>query len=396
MAYARWLRAQPNIEVVPVWCHEGRVHPMDRRLFELSLKQPREQTEPPNDGTWAKLLAELARPEDDGPVRRPGPRRSTAFTAFRWYAEALGRTLFAWPKLRIPPADFYVNVNHYGLGQAGLLARLRKRGVKPVVMVHDLIPVATPEYCGPLGSVRHEERMVAVLKHEALIIANSNATAAEILAFAKARDLPAPELCVAPLGLESAFLQPRLASLSTRPYFICVGTIEPRKNLTFLLTLWRRLSEEMGEATPRLILVGRRGWECESVIDHLDRSPPVRRFVHEVCDLRDEQLAELMAGARALLAPSFIEGFDLPSVEALALGTPVIASDIPVHRELLTDAQLIDPVDGLGWLAAIETAATLTPVRRTYAPPTWPQHFNIVARALGLNGVEEATGGAAA
>jgi glycosyltransferase involved in cell wall biosynthesis len=183
--------------------------------------------------------------------------------------------------------------------------------------------------------------------------------------------------------------------LATRPYFVCVGTIEPRKNLTFLLTLWRRLAEEMGEAVPRLVIVGRRGWECESVVDHLERSPSIRRFVHEVCDLRDEQLAELMAGATALLTPSFIEGFDLPSVEALALGTPVIASDIPAHRELVRRAQLIDPVDGLGWLAAIKAAAAQPPARRPQAAPTWAQHFEIVGRAMGLTPARERAAAAA-
>ena len=395
LAYARWLWAHPEVELVPVWCHEGRIRPMDRRLFDLTLK-PRKATEPTGDGTWPDLLAALARADDDTPVLRPRPQRDDALAAFSWYAEALGRTVAGGAWRRMPPADFYVNVNHYGLGQAGLLPRVRARGIKPVVMIHDLIPIAHPEYCGPLGAVRHEERMAAVLKHASLVIANSQATATDVTAFAEARQLPTPEISVAPLGVEEAFLTPRSAALSKRPYFVCVGTIEPRKNLTFLLTLWRRLAEQMGEATPRLVIVGRRGWECESVVDHLERSPPIRRFVHEVCDLRDEQLAELIAGATALLAPSFTEGFDLPSVEALALGTPVIASDIPAHRELVKEAQLINPVDGLSWLAAIVRAANTPPPRRPQAPPTWTRHFEIVEQAMGLRGARDDAGRAAA
>jgi glycosyltransferase involved in cell wall biosynthesis len=172
--------------------------------------------------------------------------------------------------------------------------------------------------------------------------------------------------------------------VSARPYFVCVGTIEPRKNVHFLLRLWRRLAERMGADTPWLVLAGRRGWESEAILDHLERSPPVRRFVHEVSHLGDRDLARLIAGANALLAPSSCEGFDLPVAEATALGTPVIASDIPVHREFASHARLLDPVDGLAWLAAIEDAATRRPSAEPSRPFDWESHFQIAGRALGL------------
>lgn len=392
LAYGRWLLAHPDVELVPVWCHEGRLHRMDWRLFEQSMA-PRRQSERKDEGSWPELLSALARADDDRPALRAKPRRESALPAVGWYAQAVARTLATAPSIRPPAADFYVNVNHYGVGQAGLLERVRARGVMPVVMIHDLIPIAFPEFCSPLGRTRHEQRMSAVLEHAAIVIGNSASTAADVVAFAAERGMAPPSLCVAPLGIETAFLTPRIKTLSHRPYFICVGTIEPRKNLAFLLTVWRRLAERMGEATPRLVIVGRRGWECESVVDQLERSPPILQFVHEVSDLHDDQLAELMCGAAALLAPSFIEGFDLPAIEALALGTPVIASDIPAHRELAKDAQMIDPLDGLTWLSAIEAAATTRAPRSPLIPPTWVRHFEIVAEAMGLApvGVETAT-----
>jgi glycosyltransferase involved in cell wall biosynthesis len=186
------------------------------------------------------------------------------------------------------------------------------------------------------------------------------------------------------LGLQPEFLCSPDPLQTAHPYFICVGTIEARKNLAFLLALWRRLEERMGPQTPRLVLVGRRGWENESVIDHLDRSKAVLRLVHEVCDLRDGDLARLIAGATALLSPSFAEGFDLPVVEAMALRTPVIASRIPVHVELASYATLLDPLDGPAWLAAIEAACS-TPARGPIVDsPTWDSHFTRVGPILGL------------
>jgi glycosyltransferase involved in cell wall biosynthesis len=226
--------------------------------------------------------------------------------------------------------------------------------------------------------------MRQIVDHAAHVISNSATTAAEFTAYAHARGDRLPPVTVIPLGLQPDFLEPPAPLHAKRPYFICVGTIEARKNLAFLLALWRRLEERLGDRTPRLVLVGRRGWENEAVIDHLDRSKAVRRLVLEVCDLRDRDLARLVAGAAALISPSFAEGFDLPVLEALALRTPVIASRIPVHEELAGCATLVDPVDGPAWLTAIESAAATTERGQAVASPTWNAHFEALEVVLGL------------
>ena len=89
-----------------------------------------------------------------------------------------------------------------------------------------------------------------------------------------------------------------------------------------------------------------------------------------------------MRGAQAVLAPSSVEGFDLPAVEACALGVPLIASDIPAHRELVPQATLIDPLDGLGWLKALETATLHRPTAPAYQAPTWQSHFQQIGDRL--------------
>jgi glycosyltransferase involved in cell wall biosynthesis len=291
------------------------------------------------------------------------------------------------PKGRLAGAT-YLNVSHFGLEQPRLLERLAASGIQSVAMVHDLIPIAHPEYCSPSASGWHLARISAVLDHAALVIANSRSTGEEFSDFAQRAGRRTPPICVAPLGLEPSFHVAPEHGLGERPYFVCVGTIEPRKNVTLLLTLWRRLAERMGDATPPLVLAGQRGWETEAIVDHLERSPPVRRFVHEINGLGDADLAKLIAGATALLSPSFMEGFNLPIAEALSMGVPVIASDIPVHRELAPGARLIDPLNGVAWLEAIEAAAVQHSQREIRAalraPFGWPEHFAIVAQALGL------------
>jgi hypothetical protein len=63
---------------------------------------------------------------------------------------------------------------------------------------------------------------------------------------------------------------------------------------------------------------------------------------------------------------------------------PVIASDIPVHRELARGARLVDPLDGPGWAAAIEAACAAPTARPPFAAPTWAEHFALVAKLAGL------------
>ena len=87
---------------------------------------------------------------------------------------------------------------------------------------------------------------------------------------------------------------------------------------------WRRKAA----AAPRLLLCGRRGWENENVLDLLERCEALRGLVLELGTLPDSRVTELLAGARALLFPSFAEGYGLPVAEALALGVPVLCSDL--------------------------------------------------------------------
>jgi glycosyltransferase involved in cell wall biosynthesis len=264
------------------------------------------------------------------------------------------------------------------------MQNLAVRGVRIMAMVHDLIPITHPEYCSPAAGPWHQQRIEQLLEYAELIITNSQSTANELREFARTIQLTTPRLCAAPLGVESAFLEAPLIPPAAGPYFVCVGTLEPRKNLHLLFNIWRRLAERLGDDTPPLVLAGQRGWETESIIDHLDRSPAVRRHVHEASGLNDAELAGLIAGATALLSPSYTEGFNLPIAEAFALGTPVIASDIPVHRELASGAHLIDPLDGPAWLTAIESAIRTRPATNMTALPSWAAHFALVAKAIGL------------
>ena len=380
-AYADWLLARTDIELLPVCSWGGVLWPLARSRFQKMLSEKALCTKAAGR-SWGPLCRAMNGPAVEGAALRAKNTQGRLKATASRYVPAVLRTLAHWRPRRISSGALYLNVSHFGLEQPKVLDRLSAKGIRSVVMIHDLIPIAYPEFCSPSGARLHLRRIETVLEHAHLVITNSQATARDLEAFAAQTGARTPPTCVAELGFDAAFLKPSHHEPLTVPYFVCVGTLEPRKNLTFLLTLWRRLADQMGDETPLLVLAGKRGWENESIIDQLERSPAILRFVHEADDLDDHQLAQLIRGARALLAPSFSEGFNLPVGEAIALGAPVIASDIPVHRELAPEAQLIDPMDGPGWLAAIEDALKRTGAQKPARGQSWSDHFAIVGRAM--------------
>ena len=283
----------------------------------------------------------------------------------------------------------YLNVGHTGLDDPSLSRWIAEARVRAIFLIHDLIPLLHPEFCRPGEQAKHERRMKNVLSSAAGLIANSEATSRDIHAFASRRGLAVPSTAVALLGapeVPSNILPRRF----DRPHFVTVGTIEGRKNHVLLLNLWRRLAAEGGSNVPILVIVGQRGWEAEAAIDMLDHAPDLKGPVVELGECADDELAAIIAGARALLMPSFAEGFGLPVMEALQLGTPVIASDLAVFREFSADLPIyLDPLDDPAWERAIRALAE-SPERDRhlqriagYRAPDWRAHFNTVDSWIG-------------
>lgn len=304
---------------------------------------------------------------------------------------AAARHLAALRPRRIPPPTrprVFLQVSPHRVERmAGVQAILRREDARLVTMVHDLIPIEHPEYARPDGAGQHRQRMAVIAALASGIIANSAATRDSLLALLGPGGNP-PPIAVAHLGTETvpgpAELDPASAG---KPYFVCVATIEPRKNHLLLLNVWKRLVEKHGGAAPTLHLVGKRGWENEQVVDMLERCVALQGRVVEHPRMSDRDMGRLLHGAQALLLPSFAEGFGMPVSEALAAGVPVIASDIPALREVGRDApDYLDPIDGPTWLRAVEDYARADSPRRQqqldrladWRAPTWEDHFDTI------------------
>lgn len=329
-------------------------------------------------GRWLVLDRRASQPVFGALTGRPPHSR-------RALAVALSRGL-ATRSRRDPRHQLLANVSHSGFEHPRYAAEVRRRQLRPLFFLHDLIPVTHPHFARPGQEARHHRRLRTALDSGHALVVNSRCTLEELEAYAGRSRLRMPQTVVAPLAPATLpNLHPR--PLIESPHFVVVGTIEPRKNHAMLLRLWQQLGIELGSAAPRLVVIGQPGWNCAPTLSLLNGCPLLRKLViaRPRCD--DAELANWLGHARALLFPSLVEGYGLPLVEALSLRVPVIASRLPVFRELAGDIpEFLDPLDVPTWRAAIldyaDAASASAQAQRQrmdgYVAPNWDAHFAAV------------------
>ncbi|MDT1064385.1 glycosyltransferase family 1 protein [Paracoccus sp. CPCC 101403] len=321
------------------------------------------------------VLIDRLRGRQDLSARAEAALRRMALHA----AGPAGRGIAARAAALLGGDAIYLNVGHSNLS-APLLAGLG--ALRRVVLVHDTIPLDHPEFTRAGQSAKFRERLAAVLGHADQILAISGATRDAILGWRDRMGVPAgADIFVAPIGTRLAVPAPLSAQIAPdRPYFVTLGTIEPRKNHALLLDCWETMARRLpAEAMPGLVIIGRRGWENHVTFARLDRCP-ANGVVREFSNLDDGAVAGLLDGCHALLMPSRAEGFGLPYTEAAARGIPVLSAPLPVARELLGDyARYLSPDDAGQWAdAVIEIAARPVLRHPALAVPQWDAHFAAV------------------
>lgn len=151
-------------------------------------------------------------------------------------------------------------------------------------------------------------------------------------------------------------------------YLLFMGTLEPRKNLSGLLTAYEQLLAK-GADPPKLVVAGKAGREAGDCLDRM-RQPPLAGHVEFLGYIAEQNRQRVYAGARVFVLPSFEEGFGLPAVEAMSLGIPVVASARGGLLDLVRDAGILfDPTnhtslaDALTCVLADEALAELLSAR---------------------------------
>lgn len=159
-----------------------------------------------------------------------------------------------------------------------------------------------------------------------------------------------------PLSLQELLPVLQNYRLGRKNYFFVVGRLEKKKNSSLLIRAFEQFKQKRGTGDPiELVFAGTPGYEF-SFIQSLYQRSPFKEHIHFLGWTAQEDLPALMSGAVAFLFPSWYEGFGVPNLEALSCGTPLLTSDIPVHREVVNDAGIfLSPEDPLPWAQAMET-----------------------------------------
>jgi glycosyltransferase involved in cell wall biosynthesis len=222
-----------------------------------------------------------------------------------------------------------------------------RRGTRTLLTVHDLSFVRDPGSAAPgllayLNAV--VPRSVARADH---VLADSQATKDDLSELYR---LPADRITVLYSGVESTFRPvtdaAQLAAVRARyglgeaPFILAVGTLQPRKNYVRLIQAFSNLQSSIPDL--QLVIAGGKGWLFESIFAEVERLG-LRDRVRFPGFVADDDLPALYSAARVLAYPSLYEGFGLPMLEAMACGTPVVASTASCLPEVAGDAALLVP-----------------------------------------------------
>ena len=287
---------------------------------------------------------------------------------------------------RMPNGLAYINVGHTNLNPQTMRAMMEMPDHSKVVMIHDTIPIDHPTFQTEASRAKFVERLTTVINFANHIVVPSDEVRENVekRMVGTGRRVP---VTVSPLGVDIGST-PIDYEKSDKPYFVIVGTIEPRKNHKLLLEIWERMNRKMDEdQIPELRIIGARGWGNSEVFDILDHSPMMGRTVRELGPLSDREMKRHLAGATALLFPSLAEGYGLPPFEAATFGVPSICAPLrPTEIHLGDMAIYADTDDMYQWFQAIRDLASEDLAEQTrrisalraFQLPTWEKHFERV------------------
>ena len=217
-----------------------------------------------------------------------------------------------------------------------------------VLTIHDLSQLLHSETHEKRSVSRARRRLPLMSRTADAIITPTESVRVDVCELLKANPskvfaIPeAARACFKPLSFaETANARRRLGIGDD--FLLTVGTLEPRKNLSVLISALAELASERPESPTQLVIAGARGWLSSPLFEAIEKSPVRDRIV--LTDyLHDDDLQALYSSCRAFVYPSIHEGFGLPPLEAMACGAAVIASRIPALEETTGAAALLfDP-----------------------------------------------------
>jgi glycosyltransferase involved in cell wall biosynthesis len=339
-----------------------------------------EENWPSMDLAAEQLAIHLSRIDEvEGVLIRPPLRVARGGRSASGLERALGR--FVQLPIELAATRFkadFIHIADHSYAHLALLFPIDRVGV----YCHDIdaYRALLPGSGAPRARVLLSRLLLRGLRHARVVFHSTSAVRQEILRY----DLvPESRLVQAPLGIADEFLRAPAPNTAGRQYLLHVGACTPRKNIDLLL----RMFVGARQRVPALELVQIGGPWTDAQRAYVEEQKLAPHIQQRRGISRDE-LASLYGGAVAVAVPSLAEGFGIPVIEALACGAPVIASDIPVLREVgFEGVRFCSLTDVSEWTRAIEELCT-TGVRpsvetreRIRARYTWQAQAQIISDA---------------
>jgi glycosyltransferase involved in cell wall biosynthesis len=300
------------------------------------------------------------------------------------------------------PSDVYVSMGldweHNSI--PAVHSARRRVGFRTILFCYDIIPVMFPHLMSFDARQSFARYFVDVAHTADRVIAISETSRTDFLALMRETQAPQPPVDVVLLGTELDAVEGSMRSpfgeVDASPFVLCVSTIEARKNHQVLYNVWDRLVERHGDSVPTLVIVGMVGWGVGDLMFRMHTNPRTKNKIRILDNLPDEELAWLYRHALFTVFPSLYEGWGLPVVESLSLGTPCICSTAAAVAEAAQGlATVVDPLDTPGWVNAIEAmwrdedlrARAAARCAREFRPARWNDHARELSRIarLGAN-----------
>lgn len=229
---------------------------------------------------------------------------------------------------------------HSPLKRRDLFKNLKDQGIRIASMHYDLTPILFPEFCHPNTVSVFSDHMLAAVTYSDLFICISKESEKRLLVFGE-KHIRHPSFKTTVLKLGADFFVPdKKIAQTNRPgrkgrifdprntkgtFLLCVGTLEPRKNHTFLLDVFEKVQARFPDL--QMVIVGKKGWNVEDLILRITGHKLYNRSLFWLDNVLDEELADLYKQALLCIVPSHFEGYGLPVVEALRHGKITLCSN---------------------------------------------------------------------
>lgn len=270
--------------------------------------------------------------------------------ARHWEALNLGRWPQKGPTLKKLPdlssRDLIVILGDFWChrDQANALLRLKSRSsARMMLMIHDLFPLSHPEWTHPHYGKEFCTQLETLSRHVDHWLTNSQYVRQQLRDELLRRGIDNPKIDVLPMGGPAPLSRARWTQsdanilrangLTRGNYFLCVGTVEPRKNLTNLIEAVVQLGDKITSKRAVCVVVGRPGWRSRDVAARLRSLAVPKGCIRWIEAASDRELSALYEGARFSVVPSHDEGWGLVVQESLRHGLPCIAVAVGGLRE---------------------------------------------------------------